>query len=224
MKKALVLISGGLDSLAVLAGAKQTQDEIHTVVFEYGQRNSTELSFAWHMSQEFGVASHNVINISSCFTIMNSAMLDRSVDLAPHASAPGLGNHYVPNRNIIFLGIAHGYAEALGCDSLFVGMGGTAPGGAPDSEPEFIEAAEVAIKIGNPSAVEIIIPLYGMTKDKVWELIDRLGVMQYAIENTLSCHNGDHVTKNVWGPGCASCPACKLRATGYHTYMDKGLI
>lgn len=215
LKKAVVLVSGGLDSTTVLAIAKQQGYECHTISFDYGQRHRAELTAAERTSREMGAVSHKVIQLDMR-AIGGSALTDSSIDV-PEEEGDGIPVTYVPARNTVFLSVALGWAEVLGAQDIFIGVNAVDYSGYPDCRPEFIQAyermANLATKAGvEGRALKIQTPLIDLTKAEIVTVGTQLGVDYRA---TVSCYQADE-----HGRACGKCDSCRLRRQGF---MDAGL-
>jgi 7-cyano-7-deazaguanine synthase len=210
MKKAVILLSGGLDSVTALAIAKEQGYECYTLSFDYGQRHDTELVAAERLSKQVGGKEHKVINID-LRTIGGSALTDNNVDV-PEQHESGIPITYVPARNTIFLSIALGWAEVLKAQAIFVGVNAVDYSGYPDCRPEFINAfetlANLATKTGVEGlALEVKAPLIDMTKSDIIKKGIELGI-DYS--QTISCYQAD-----LDGRACGRCDSCRFRQQGF---------
>ena len=208
--KAVVLLSGGLDSATVLAVAQQRGFECFTVAFDYGQRHHSELAAAQQIAQAAKVARHQVITIDMS-GIGGSALTDTAIDV-PEQGGQGIPVTYVPARNTIFLSLALGVAEVVGADHIFIGVNAVDYSGYPDCRPAFIDAftslANLATKAGVEGRVQRIeTPLLDLGKDQIIALGYSLGV---DYEHTVSCYQADDN-----GRACGHCDSCSLRSDGF---------
>lgn len=208
--KAVVLLSGGLDSTTVLAQAMADGYEVYALSFDYGQRHDAELDAARRIAADLGVHEHKVvpINLSS---IGGSALTDLSIDV-PTNEPGGIPVTYVPARNTVFLSIALGWAEVLEAQDIFIGVSALDYSGYPDCRPEYISAYERLANLATKMGVEgrhinIRTPLINLTKAATIELGARLGV-DYSL--TVSCYQADEE-----GRACGSCDSCRLRKKGF---------
>ena len=210
MKKAVVLLSGGLDSITALAIAKEQGYECYALSLDYGQRHAAELQAARTLAKTSRVQAHKIIPLA-LDAIGGSALTDASIAV-PEEPGEGIPVTYVPARNTVFLALALGWAEVLGAHDIFIGVNAVDYSGYPDCRPAFIEAftqlANVATKAGvEGEAFTIHAPLIEMSKAEIIREGTRLGV-DYA--NTVSCYAPDEA-----GRGCGVCDACRLRAAGF---------
>ncbi len=210
MKRAVILLSGGLDSVTALAIAKEQGYECYTLSFDYGQRHEAELTAASKLSKQVGAVEHKVINID-LRTIGGSALTDNTVAV-PEQHQEGIPVTYVPARNTIFLSIALGWAEVLQANAIFVGVNAVDYSGYPDCRPEFVAAfeklANLATKAGvEGNKLEVHAPLMAMNKAEIIQTGTRLGI-DYS--QTISCYQAD---KN--GYACGRCDSCHFRKQGF---------
>ena len=208
-KRAVVLLSGGLDSVTALAIAKKQGFECYTLSFDYGQRHEAELNAAAKLSEQVGAVQHKVINID-LKAIGGSALTD---DIAvPEQQQDGIPVTYVPARNTVFLSVALGWAEVLAAEAIFVGVNAVDYSGYPDCRPEFIAAFENLANLATKVAVEgqkltIHAPLIEMTKADIIKTGTELGI-DYS--QTVSCYQADEQ-----GRACGRCDSCHFRRQGF---------
>jgi 7-cyano-7-deazaguanine synthase len=209
-KKAVILLSGGLDSATVLAMARADGYDCYTMSFDYGQRHRSELQAAERVAEQLGVVEHKVIGMN-LNGIGGSALTDSSIAV-PESLAEGIPVTYVPARNTLFLSLALGWAEVLGARDIFIGVNAVDYSGYPDCRPEFIAAFEVLANLATKAGVEgqgfrIQAPLQAMSKGEIVAAGLRLGV-DYAL--CVSCYQADEQ-----GRACGKCDSCRLRAAGF---------
>jgi len=210
-KKAVVLLSGGLDSATVLAIASAEGYQCHALSIDYGQRHCSELAAAKNVADAAGVAEHKVLQLD-LRGIGGSALTDQSIGIPEHPSA-GIPVTYVPARNTILLSLALGWAEVLGAWDIFLGANAVDYSGYPDCRPEFMAAFEQVANLGTRAAVEqqgrfrIRTPLMQMSKAEIIRTGAKLGV-DYSL--TVSCYAADER-----GLACGVCDSCRLRAKGF---------
>ena len=210
-KQAVVLLSGGLDSATVLAIARSQGFECHALSFDYGQRHSAELRAAEQVANAFGVRDRKCIRLG-LDAIGGSALTDTSIAVPNQLQEGVIPVTYVPARNTVFLALALGWAEVLGCSDIFIGVNAVDYSGYPDCRPAFIEAfqtlANLATKAGvEGEAFQIHTPLIELTKADIIRTGIGLGV-DYGM--TVSCYAADDS-----GRACGRCDACRLRAAGF---------
>jgi 7-cyano-7-deazaguanine synthase len=210
MKKAVVLVSGGLDSATTLALAQEQGYACYAISFDYGQRHRCELEAATRVAQTAGAIEHKVITLD-LNNIGGSALTDTTIAV-PDQPTNGIPVTYVPARNTVFLSLALAWAEVLAADAIFIGVNAVDYSGYPDCRPEFIEAFANLAKLATKAGVEghpigIETPLIHLSKAEIIEQGLRLGV-DYA--NTISCYDPDEA-----GRACGRCDSCRLRAAGF---------
>ena len=208
--KAVILVSGGLDSTTVLAMAKAQGYECYTMSFDYGQRHRVELKAAEEISLQMGATSHKTIPLD-LRSIGGSALTDDQIDV-PEASTEGIPVTYVPARNTVFLSIALGWAEVLGANDIFIGVNAVDYSGYPDCRAEFIQAYEVMANLATKAGIEgnaltIRTPLIDLTKAEIIQKGTLLGV-DYS--QTISCYQA-----NDRKEACGRCDSCRLRMQGF---------
>ncbi len=211
-KKAVVLVSGGLDSATILAMAREQGFDCYALSFDYGQRHRCELEASAEVAKTLGVLEHRILQLD-LRQFGGSALTDDTIDV-PQSLGDGIPVTYVPARNTIFLSMAMAWAEVLGALDIFVGVNAVDYSGYPDCRQEYIEAFEKMANLATKSGVEgnhlsIHTPLIDLTKADIIRQGTRLGV-DYG--KTLSCYNPDER-----GLACGVCDSCRLRAAGFVT-------
>ena len=209
-KKAVVLLSGGLDSATTLAIARQQGFACYALSLQYGQRHAVELHAAARVAAALGAAAHKVVAID-LGGFGGSALTDRNIPL-PESGGAGIPVTYVPARNTIFLSLALGWAEVLGARDLFIGVNAVDYSGYPDCRPEFIAAFERLANLATKAGVEggrfrVHAPLIDLSKGQIIREGVRLG-LDYGL--TVSCYQADEQ-----GRACGRCDSCRLRALGF---------
>lgn len=210
MKKAVVLLSGGLDSATVLAIAKQQGYQCYTMSFDYGQRHRAELNASNILAEAMSAVEHKVINIDLT-AIGGSALTDTTIAV-PKQHQDGIPITYVPARNTVFLSIALGWAEVLEADAIYVGVNAVDYSGYPDCRPEYIAAFETMANLATKTGIEgnkltIETPLIDLSKQAIIEKGISLGV-DYSL--TVSCYQADSE-----GRACGECDSCRFRHEGF---------
>ena len=209
-KKAVILLSGGLDSATVVALAKAEGYACYSMSFDYGQRHRSELQAAERVAKHLGVVEHKVIGLN-LNGIGGSALTDSSIEV-PEGPSEGIPVTYVPARNTVFLSLALGWAEVLGARDIFIGVNAVDYSGYPDCRPEFVEAFQRMANLATKAGVEgqgfrIQAPLQNMSKAEIVRAGIQHGV-DYAL--TVSCYQADDQ-----GRACGKCDSCRLRAEGF---------
>ena len=211
MSKAVILLSGGLDSTTVLAIAKSQGYDCYALSFDYGQKQRSELDSSILIAKKSNVIEHRIMKISLS-DIGGSALTDQSIDVPKYSESDEIPITYVPARNTIFLSFALAWAEVVDCQTIFIGVNALDYSGYPDCRPEFIKAFENMANLATKQSVEgdriqIKTPLISMTKAEIIKKGLGLGV-DYS--ETTSCYDA-----NTLGEACGECDACVLRKIGF---------
>lgn len=209
--KAVILLSGGLDSATCLAMARADGYMCHALSFSYGQRHDAELIAAKTIAQQLGAAEHRIVHLD-IGQFGASALTDSNIDVPDYQENGTIPVTYVPARNTVFLAIALGFAEAIGAHNIFIGVNAIDYSGYPDCRPEFIKAfqqlANVATKTGvERTPITINTPLQQLSKAEVIQEGIKLNI-NYGL--TVSCYQ---LTPN--GEACGRCDSCYLRQQGF---------
>ncbi|OHW62308.1 7-cyano-7-deazaguanine synthase [Andreesenia angusta] len=207
MKKAVILLSGGLDSTTCMAVAKAEGYELYPISFDYGQKHDRELALASKIAEHYSAAEHRVIKMQN---IGGSALTDSDIEVPEYSEDGGVPVTYVPARNLLFLSYALGYAEVVGADAIFIGVSSVDYSGYPDCRPEFIDAFRKMVEVGTVAGlegnpIEIVTPLIDLSKAETVKLGVKLGA---PYEYTTSCYNGEE-------EACGVCDSCVLRLRGF---------
>lgn len=210
--KAVVLLSGGLDSATTLAVAVSEGYACHALSIDYGQRHAVEIDAAKRIASFFKVSEHRIMDIDLT-RIGGSALTDNSIDV-PVEPAQGIPVTYVPARNTIFLSFALAYSEVLGAFDIFIGVNAVDYSGYPDCRPEYIAAFEKMAKLATRAGVEggvfrLHAPLINISKAEIIRMGTGLGV-DFSL--TVSCYQADK-----GGRACGICDSCRIRAEGFNS-------
>ena len=210
MKKAVVLLSGGLDSATVLAIARSQGFLCYCLSLDYHQRHAAELHAAKHVAKALGAAEHRVFHLDLS-TFGGSALTDSTIAV-PEAPTEGIPVTYVPARNTIMLSLALAWAEVLGAHDIFIGVNALDYSGYPDCRKEYIDAFERMANLATRAAVEgarlsLHVPLIDLSKAQIIGQGHQLGV-DYAM--TVSCYQADSL-----GHACGKCDSCRFRRDGF---------
>jgi 7-cyano-7-deazaguanine synthase len=210
-KKAVILLSGGLDSTTTLAIAKSQGFECYALSFDYGQKQKSELISAAEIAKHFSVVEHRIMNISLS-DFGGSALTDENIEVPDFKESDEIPITYVPARNTIFLSFAMAWAEVLDCQSIFIGVNALDYSGYPDCRQAYINAFETMANLATKQGVEgkklsIITPLIDLNKADIIKTGLSLGV-DYSI--TTSCYQA-----NDKGEACGVCDACEYRKIGF---------
>lgn len=208
--RAVVLVSGGLDSATVLAMARADGFDCYALSFDYGQRHRAELQAAGRVAAALGAIEHRTMGIDFA-GIGGSALTDPEIHV-PEQPSDGIPVTYVPARNTVFLSLALGWAEVLGAGAIFIGVNAVDYSGYPDCRPEYMDAfrrlAALATKAGVEGAsLAIETPLIRMSKAEIIRAGTKLGV---DFSMTVSCYQADQE-----GRACGRCDSCRLRRAGF---------
>lgn len=211
MTKAVVLLSGGLDSATILAIARDKGHECYAMSVDYGQRNRSELVAAKNVAQSAGVTKHQIINID--LTVFGgSALTDKSITVPIKGIKEGIPVTYVSARNTIMLSLALPWAEVLGSNDIFIGVNAVDYSGYPDCRPEYISAFEKMANLATKASTQgkklhIHAPLMKLSKAEIIQQGRTLNV-DYSL--TVSCYQA-----NEAGLACGVCDSCRLRRAGF---------
>lgn len=217
IKKAVILLSGGLDSLTCLAIAQSQGYETYPISFDYGQKHRAELDAAQNISKIYN-SPHKIIQLQDLGKMGGSALTDLNIPVnnADQNQPNMIPNTYVPSRNIIFLSIAASYAEIIQARAIFIGVSAVDYSGYPDCRPEFLQAFSQVLEVGtkaglekNNQAIQIQAPLLHLSKAQTIQLGLSLGV-DYS--QSISCYRA-----NEKGEACGTCDSCKLRRCGFES-------
>jgi len=215
MKKAVIIFSGGQDSTTCLYWAKNHFDEIEAITFNYGQKHSIELECSKKICDKNNI-KQTIIDISFLNTIVDSALTSNGN--VNKLNSKGLPDSFVPNRNQLFITLAHSYAQKIGAESLITGTCETDFSGYPDCRNVFIKSIEATSNLGSESDISILTPLMYLNKAETFKLADELGYLNEIVNDSHTCYNGDREHLHEWGYGCDNCPACELRKNGFNEF------
>lgn len=211
--KAIILLSGGLDSSTVLYQAKADGCDCYAISFDYQQRHRRELESAGAIAQAAGVIQHQVVNFDLRLW-GGSALTDDKIAVPSDRSLAEMASHipitYVPARNTIFLSFALAYAEAIEAERVYIGVNSLDYSGYPDCRPDYIQAMQEVFRLGTKQGregqpIQIVSPLLELKKTEIIQLGDRLGVPW---EKTWSCYAGE-------ATACGICDSCRLRLAAF---------
>jgi 7-cyano-7-deazaguanine synthase len=213
MSKAVVLLSGGLDSSTVLAIAKEKEHEVVALTFDYGQRHRREIESSEAVVRRMGVSEHMIVPVPIGH-LLDSSLTNESKRIPEgrpvEVMASEVPSTYVPSRNIVFLSIAASIAESIGADRIFIAANSVDFSGYPDCTPEFLAAFQEVLDVGTQagrsgSGIRIEAPVLRMSKADIVREAVRLGV---PLELTWSCYQGGD-------KACGRCDSCTLRLQGF---------
>ncbi len=224
---ALVLFSGGQDSTAALAWALERFAGVETVGFAYGQRHSVELEARRSVLAGLREASPAWGDRLGEDRVLDADILGQISDTALTREAAiaydeqGLPNTFVPGRNLLFFTLAAALAHRRGIRHLVAGVCETDFSGYPDCRDDTVKALQVTLNLGMAERLVLHTPLMWLDKAQTWQLLEELGgeaLVALTRERTHTCYRGDRQHRHPWGYGCGACPACELRAEGWHRY------
>ncbi len=227
---ALVLFSGGQDSTTCLAWALSRYDTVETIGFDYGQRHAIELAVRPHIRDQIQkilpawdkkLGEDHLIDLSLIVKISNTALTS---NVAISMQENGLPNTFVPGRNLMFMTVAATVAYRRGLDVLVGGMCETDFSGYPDCRDDTMKALQVTINLGMATQLKIETPLMWIDKAATWQLAHSLAgqaLVDLVRVETHTCYLGERGALHDWGYGCGTCPACELRARGYHQFSQQ---
>ena len=210
-KRAVILLSGGLDSATVLAMARKADYACYALTLDYGQRHHAELAAAGRVAAQLGAVEHRIIQLG-LGQFGGSALTDSAIAV-PETPTTGIPVTYVPARNTVMLSLALAWAEVLGARDIFIGVNAVDYSGYPDCRPDFIAAFERMANLATKAAIEgepvhIHAPLQDLSKAEIIKIGSTLAV-DYGL--TVSCYQADEE-----GQACGVCDACRLRRGGFH--------
>lgn len=226
---ALVLFSGGQDSTTCLAWALKNYSRVETIGFDYGQRHAIELTVRPTLLEQMRAQSplwaerlgeDHMIDLSLIAAISDTAMT-QNVEIVMQEN--GLPNTFVPGRNLLFMTVAATVAYRRGLTVLVGGMCETDFSGYPDCRDDTMKALQVALNLGMDTRMKLETPLMWLDKAQSWDLAESLGgqrLVDLIRSGTHTCYLGERGALHDWGYGCGTCPACALRANGYHQYIQ----
>lgn len=210
-EKAIVVFSGGQDSTTCLFWAKEQFKEVEAVTFDYGQRHRLEIECAKEIAKKVGV-KHHILDMSLLNQLAPNALTRDDIEVEEGKDGE-LPSTFVPGRNLLFLSFAGVLASQVGAKHIVTGVCETDFSGYPDCRDVFIKSLNVTMNLAMDDTFVIHTPLMWLTKAQTWELADKLGVLDFVRNNTLTCYNG------IIADGCGECPACKLRKRGLDEYL-----
>jgi 7-cyano-7-deazaguanine synthase len=227
---ALVLFSGGQDSTTCLADALSRYERVETLGFDYGQRHHVELDARRNvlaaLRRDFPqwaprLGEDHMLSLDVLQQIGGSSLTD---DVAFAMQADGLPNTFVPGRNLLFLTLAGALAYRRGLQVIVTGVCETDFSGYPDCRDDTMKALQVALNLGLERRLRIATPLMWIDKAQTWQMAQDLGgqpLVDIVVNDTHTCYQGTRDTLHDWGYGCATCPACDLRAKGWARWKSR---
>lgn len=214
--KVVVIFSGGQDSTTCLLWALNRFETVEAITFDYGQNHSVEIEQSKKICKKYSV-KQTIVDISFLDTLVESALTSNGD--VNKINEKGLPASFVPNRNQLFITLAHAYAQKINSSYIITGVCQTDFSGYPDCREKFINAISKASNIGSDSAISIHTPLMNLTKAETFKMAYDESGLNTIINLSHTCYNGNRDDFHKWGYGCNDCPACKLRAKGYDEFL-----
>ncbi len=220
---AIILLSGGQDSVTALHWGLETFRSVSSISFYYKQRHNRELEAAEYFVTKYNLR-HKTIDISFLADLVESDLFQGGGDInAKHKLSNKVPSSFVPFRNHIFLSLAACYGTTLGVNNIITGVCETDYSGYADCRDIFIKSLQVALNLsmdGSSKGIILHTPLMWLSKAEVFMMADDYGCLDEILKNTITCYNGSTKT-NDYGMGCSECSACRLRAKGYKEFREK---
>lgn len=226
MSKAVVCFSGGQDSTTALGMVLKKYDEVYTIGFFYGQRHAVEMDCRQRILKNI----QNVLDVNSLrddlivdlqsFGALSDCALTKDSPIVMDQTKK-LPTSFVPGRNLLFATYAAAYAYRVGAHDVILGISETDYSGYPDCRHEAIQPLEQALTAGMEYPIRLLSPFMFKSKAQEWQTAEEVGgktFVDFIVNETHTCYEGDHVTRHAWGFGCGECPACRLRAEGFKNY------
>ena len=216
-KTAVVIFSGGQDSTTCLYWAISKYRRVEAITFQYGQKHQVEIECSKLICNDEHI-KQTIVDVSFLSTLVESALTSNGD--VNKINSKGLPDSFVPNRNQLFITLAHAYAQKIDATVLVTGVCETDFSGYPDCRNNFIRMIGMTSNLGSDSHMVIDTPLMWLSKAKIWQLAKDLGKLSEVIKFSHTCYNGVRDELHQWGYGCGTCPACELRAAGYNEFKD----
>ncbi|MDH5560236.1 MAG: 7-cyano-7-deazaguanine synthase QueC [Deltaproteobacteria bacterium] len=218
MDKAVVIFSGGQDSTTCLGWAKNRYEDLEGISFNYGQRHHVETDQAKIIADKLGVPL-TLFDISFYSKMVISALTGEGNVNLPHEDNHQLPASFVPNRNALFILLAHSFAQTKKAKVLIGGFCQTDFSGYPDCRETFTELMLKSLNLGSDQHIELKTPLMHLSKAETFKLAQQEGILDLVIRDSHTCYEGSPAA-NDWGRGCGNCPACLLRKKGYLEFIQ----
>lgn len=218
-ESAVVVLSGGQDSVTCLGWAIATYNDVYAISFDYGQRHKVELECATEVCRTFDVP-HQIVDVTALGKMVTTHLVGDGDVGEAHPHNKDLPASFVPCRNAILLTMAHGYAQEVGATHLVTGVCQTDYSGYPDCREEFVVQLQNTLNTGYLTNIWIDTPLMHKTKAETWQLAEQVGFLDVVVNMSHTCYVGDHEHLHDWGYGCGECPACVLRARGWAEFQQ----
>lgn len=216
--KCLLIFSGGQDSTTCLGIALKEYKDVEAITFDYGQKHSIEMECAEQICKKLNVPQH-IVNVNFFDDLTVSALTSENDVNKEHEIFHHLPASFVPNRNALFITLAHTLAIKIGAGVIMMGVNQEDYSGYPDCRSVFIKSITETLALSS-TRIQIATPLISLSKAKIFWLADKYGILNLVLNESHTCYNGDHLHFNYWGYGCGECPACKLRKKGYDEFKE----
>lgn len=218
----VVVLSGGQDSVTCLGVALGEYKQVHCICFSYGQKHTVEIICARKICDMYENVTFEIVQVPALSFLNDSALISGNHTDVNELREDKLPASFVPNRNALFLTIAHAYAQKMNAQAIITGVCQTDYSGYPDCRLSFIKAMEAALNAGSNQLIKIETPLMELTKAQTFQLAEEVGILDVVINMSHTCYNGKRGGEfyHYWGHGCGECPACKLRKKGWEEYVD----
>jgi len=217
-EKAVVIFSGGMDSTVCLYWAKRKFDEVEAITFQYDQKHDNEVSAAKKIC-DLAKVRQKIVKLDFLPELVKSNLFQGQGNVN-ELNEKELPSSFVPNRNQLFITLAHAYAQKIGAKHLVTGVCQTDYSGYPDCRESFIKLIQLTTNEGSQENILIHTPLMHLDKAQTFDYAEGLGCYSVVMNLSQTCYNGDK-TINAWGKGCGKCPACKLRENGWKKFKKR---
>jgi 7-cyano-7-deazaguanine synthase len=216
-KKGLVVFSGGQDSTTCLQWAINRYQQVYAITFNYKQRHNVEIKQSKIICDKLGICQV-VVDIDFLDVLCESALLKKSTNINDkHVLNDSLPSSFVPNRNALFLTLAHSYAQKIQVQDVITGTCQTDYSGFPDCREIFIKNLQHSLNLGADTDINFVTPLMHINKAETFKLAEKENALDLILNYSHTCYEGSDIV-NEWGRGCGKCPACKLRKKGFYEY------
>lgn len=216
---AVVVLSGGQESVTCLGVAVQKHSRVYALHFSYGQRHAVKTVQTRAICDWLGIPL-KVVQIPSFYDVVTSALIGDGDVNAPHPNNTTLPASFVTGRDALFLTLAYAHATEINASVVYAGICKTDYSGYPDCCEQFIQKLNEALNVGYGVNLSFLTPLMHLTKAEIFSLAEECGILDIVLHASHTCYNGDRGTVNVWGLGCGKCVACQLRAKGWEEYTN----
>lgn len=217
--KSLVVFSGGQDSTTCLKWAINRYKNVEAITFNYKQRHSVEVEQSTIICNQLDI-NQIIVDINFLDVLCESALLQQNTNINDnHIHNNTLPASFVPNRNALFITLAHSYAQKIQAQDIIIGTCQTDYSGYPDCRDVFIQSLQATLNLGADADINLLTPLTKLTKSQTFKLAATENVLDLVLKYSHSCYEGSSIL-NEWGRGCGTCNACKLRLRGWNEYKE----